>query len=95
MDAAALDESEPVAGESPYSRYHQQRLLIIDDKIMTRRTTIRQLFYHPSLPYTLGSLFALGPIFVSSRFNKVERLKDIQGVYSGVSILSVSFNLRV
>lgn len=84
MAAAAADEEAATDAPTTYPTYTQKRVETIDDIDVNKRTPIRRLFYHPSLPYTLGSLIDLGPTFVSSRFAKIERLKDIQGVSSGV-----------
>lgn len=95
MEAAELDEQTPLADEPKYARYNALRLTTTEDPAVNGRSGLRQLFYHEAIPYTLGSLFQLGTVFTSSRFNKIERMKDFQGVYSGVRTFLYGVSCRL
>lgn len=94
MEAADLDETKPVV-DDPHYNFNIARHAATSNKEINHRTAIRKVFYAPNFCFALGSMAQLGPIYIESRFFKIPRLAEMQGVHAGVSLHASHFYWRV
>lgn len=89
IDADEKDDLNPREGAAAGYYYNEAREAMIAHPDVNGCKVVRRLLYSKSLPLTIGSLGDLSPIFIGSQFYNLTRLGKLQGIYSGVSYITL------